>query len=717
LKFGPISIKVRSRAERRDVAFIGQIGLWRTTAMTTLIDNSGSRVRKICERHGARPDALIEILREVQAAEGYVAASAQAIIADALNITRAEVRGVVSFYHDFRREPPARRIVKICRAEACQANGAMALIAEAEKSLGVRLGERHPDGAVELEAVYCLGNCALGPAAMLGEQLHGRVKPAELERLATTGSASVEFGEALRPSNEAITVYVPRDAAALSVGAELVAANVAKEAKARGADVNIIRNGSRGLFWLEPLVEVATDGGRIAYGPVAPADVASLFEAGFLNGAEHELCRGPTEKIPYLANQERLTFARCGIIDPLDLENYEAHGGLAGLRRALQLKPVEIVDIVKASGLRGRGGAGFPAGVKWETALNAAGEDKYICCNADEGDSGTFADRMLMEGDPFSLIEGMIIAGRATGAETGYIYLRSEYPHAISVMREAIGVWHEAGLLGDNIAGSGQRFQIHLRIGAGAYICGEESSMLESLEGKRGEVRAKPPIPAISGLFGKPTIVNNVLTLATAPIILARGANFYARFGAGRSRGTQPFQLAGDIARGGLVEKSFGVTLRELIEGFGGGALSGKPARAVQIGGPLGAYLSTDDFGLAMDYETLTEAGAMLGHGGVVVFNHEVDMARQARFAMEFCEIESCGKCTPCRLGAVRGKETLDKIIAGADIEKNLEILEDLCDLMTEASLCAMGGLTPMPVQSALEKFPEDFGAAGAKSS
>ena len=366
-----------------------------------------------------------------------------------------------------------------------------------------------------------------------------------------------------------------------------------------------------------------------------------------------------------------------------------------------------IVEAVKTSGLRGRGGAGFPAGIKWETAAKATGDATYLCCNADEGDSGTYADRLLMEGDPFTLIEGMCIAARAIGATRGLVYLRSEYPDAIRTLKAAIRIWREAGLFQGLSDGDG--FDIEVRTGAGAYICGEESSMLNSLEGKRGEVRAKPPIPAISGLFGQPTIVNNVLTLASVPWILEHGGEAYRDLGTGRSRGTQAFQLAGDVKQGALVELAFGVSLRTLIEDFGGGTRSGRPLRAVQVGGPLGAYLADADLDVAMDYEALAAIGAMLGHGGIVVFNDTVDMARQARFAMEFCAIESCGKCTPCRVGATRGRETLDKIIAGEAVADNLALIEDLCELMTDGSLCAMGGLTPMPVRSAIQRFPEDF--------
>ncbi len=503
-----------------------------------------------------------------------------------------------------------------------------------------------------------------------------------------------------------VKVYISRDAAALSVGAYEVAEAIADKA---GDKAEIISTGTRGMLWLEPLIEVETDKGRVAYGPVTLDDIDSLFAAGFLEGGDHALGHGLTEEIAYFAKQDRLTFARVGVIDRLSLVDYEKHDGLSGLKKALKMPPEDIVETVTQSGLRGRGGAGFPTGIKWKTALAQTETQKYICANADEGDSGTFADRMLMEGDPFSLIEGMIIGARAIGADTGYIYIRSEYPHAIRVMRRAVHIMEEAGWLGSDIKGSGTNFDLHIRVGAGAYICGEESSMLESLEGKRGQVKVKPPIPAISGLFGKPTIVNNVLTLASVPYILSKGAKAYSDYGQGRSRGTQPFQLAGDIKQGGLIELAFGTTLKDLIEDFGGGTNSGKALKAVQIGGPLGGYLTPEQFDVSMGYESLAEAGGMLGHGGIVVYNEDTSMMKMARYAMEFCEIESCGKCTPCRIGSVRGKESLDKIAAGEDVALNLTVIEDLCDLMEEASLCAMGGLTPMPVRTAMKAFPEEF--------
>ncbi len=516
-------------------------------------------------------------------------------------------------------------------------------------------------------------------------------------------------------------VFVPRDSGALSVGAEEVARGIAAEAVLRGLQVKLARNGSRGLYWLEPLVEVETATGRVAYGPVTPADVAGLFEAGFLDGRPHHLLLGKTEEIPYLARQERLTFARIGVTDPVSVEEYEAHEGFRGLRRALGMAPADIVEAVTQSGLRGRGGAAFPTGIKWKTVLNTAADQKYVVCNADEGDSGTFSDRMVMEGDPLVLVEGMTIAGLAAGATRGYIYLRSEYPHALRALDQAIAAAYAHGFLGPSVAGSGRAFDLEVRVGAGAYICGEETAMLESLEGKRGMVRFKPPLPAIAGLFGKPTIINNVISFASVPIILDRGAEFYRDYGMGRSRGTLPIQLAGNIKHGGLVEKAFGVTLRELLYDYGGGSRSGRPIRTVQVGGPLGAFIPESQFDLPLDYEAFAATNAMVGHGGIVAFDDTVDMAAMARYAMEFCAIESCGKCTPCRIGSTRGVEVMDRVIAAratgdpAAAAASATLLKDLCDTMLAGSLCALGGMAPFPVLSAMQHFPEDFGLPAAE--
>jgi formate dehydrogenase iron-sulfur subunit len=513
-----------------------------------------------------------------------------------------------------------------------------------------------------------------------------------------------------------LTVYIPIDAAALSLGADRVAEAFRREAERRGIPLAIKRTGSHGMFWLEPLVEVETLQGRVGFGPVKPEDVPSLFESGALASGDHPLKRGHVGDMMWMVRQQRLSFARVGVVDPLSLQDYAAQGGLKGLNKALSMSPAEVVEQVRTSGLRGRGGAGFPTGVKWKTVRDAQADRKYVICNADEGDSGTFADRMILEGDPFMLIEGMAIAAHAVGADKGFVYLRSEYPHAARTFSRAIELAEQAGWIGANAFGPGKNFFLEQRIGAGAYICGEETALIESLEGKRALVRAKPPVPALHGLFGRPTLVNNVLSFAAIPFILGEGGQAYADFGSGRSRGTLPVQLAGNVKRGGLIELAFGISLREIVEGFGGGTKSGRPVRAVQVGGPLGAYITEKQLDLRMDYEELAANGALLGHGGVVVFDDSVDMAKMAKFALRFGADESCGKCTPCRLGATRGEELVDRIIRGERVTENIALLRDLCDVMTAGSLCAHGGFIPNPVLSALDRFPEDFSPAAQKN-
>ncbi len=624
---------------------------------------------------------MLQALHALQNEFGFIDEQTIPLLAKEFNISEAEVHGVISFYHDFRRSPPTGRVLKVCRAEACQANGGEKLFQHLQTLSGLTV-----------EPVYCLGNCARGPSALIDGQLHGDLTAEKVASILSGAVTAKPQPAALHPQNPPQQVFLSQDAASQSAGSEAVAAAL------EALGIHPIRTGTRGLLWLEPLLEIETDEGRIAYGPVTAGDVPSI-----LSGTAPHLCHGITQEVPWLKKQTRLTFARCGVTDPLSLADYLASGGFEGLEKAKTLSPDDIVQQVIDSGLRGRGGAGFPTGIKWRTVLQQPEPQKFIVCNADEGDSGTYADRILMEGDPFLLIEGMLIAARAVGANYGYIYLRSEYPHAHRAVRRAIEIARAAGYLHP------ETFDLEVRLGAGAYICGEETALLESLEGRRGQVRPKPPLPAIEGLCGKPTVINNVLSLAAVPTILAKGPVFYRDFGSGRSRGTLSIQLAGNIKYGGLVEVPFGLTLREAIFEFGGGTRSGRPVKAVQVGGPLGAYFPASLLDTPLDYEAFAERKGLLGHGGVVVFDDTADLARQARFAMEFCALESCGKCTPCRIGSTRGVEVIDHIIANHDRARNLALLDDLCELMTDGSLCAMGGLTPIPVQSALTHFPEDF--------
>jgi formate dehydrogenase iron-sulfur subunit len=501
-------------------------------------------------------------------------------------------------------------------------------------------------------------------------------------------------------------LYLPLDSAAVALGADEIAEALVAEAKSRGLALELIRNGSRGMVFLEPLAEVETPQGRMAFGPLTLADVPGLF--GDL--AAHPKALGLTDDLPWMQAQTRLTFARCGVIDPLSLADYRAHGGFKGLLRALSLDKSAIVAEVTDSGLRGRGGAGFPTGIKWKTVSEAVADRKYIVVNADEGDSATFADRMLMEGDPFTLIEGMVIAGLATGATKGFVYIRSEYPIAIEIMQKAVKLARAEALLGPAVMGSGHAFEIEIRVGAGAYVCGEETSLLNSLEGKRGVVRAKPPLPALQGFMAKPTVVNNVISIATVPAIFEKGAAHYKDFGLGRSCGTIPLQIAGNVKHGGLYEIAFGLSLGEIVDKIAGGTASGRPVKAVQVGGPLGAYFPRALFDTPFGYEEFAGKDGLIGHAGLTVFDDTADMLAQARFAMEFCAIESCGKCTPCRIGAVRGMETVDRIARGDAAA--IPLLTDLCNTMKAGSLCALGGFTPYPVMSALTHFPDDFSRA-----
>ena len=679
----------------------------------------GLDAEQLIDEFATTPGGLMPALHALQHRYGFIDPANVRYLASTFNISAAEVHGVITFYKDFRSAALAGPLVQVCRAEACQARGANETMANALA---------HAHGAVNIEEVFCLGNCALGPSVRVGDSLFANVDASKVVSIiddavsgamrvapsVTSPSTSASASASTSPSAPAstspsaeratTTVFVSADSASRSVGADDVAAAIGAV-----AGVSVVRTGTRGLLWLEPLIEVDTAEGRIAYGPVATSDVDGLLVAGLLDGAEHPLRIGDIEQHDWYRRQQRVTFKRVGLVDPKSVPDYEAHGGYAGLRTALASSPIDVITAVTESGLRGRGGAAFPTGIKWRTVHDAPGDVKYVCCNADEGDSGTFADRMLMEGDPLSLVEGMTIAGYAVGASQGYVYIRSEYPDAVAAMQAAIDAAHAAGWLGENIAGSGFTYRLDVRVGAGAYICGEETAMLESLEGRRGVVRAKPPLPALVGLFAKPTVVNNVLSLATVPMILAGGPAAYASFGMGRSRGTQVFQLAGNIKHGGIFETAFGITLGQLIEDIGGGSSTGRPIKAVQVGGPLGSYLPTSMFDLQMDYETFAANNALVGHGGMVVFDDTVDMAQQARFAMEFCAIESCGKCTPCRIGSTRGVEVIDKITAGINPEENLQLLDELCEVMSDASLCAMGGLTPLPVRSALVNFAADF--------
>ncbi|MBX9659494.1 MAG: SLBB domain-containing protein [Nitrospiraceae bacterium] len=488
-----------------------------------------------------------------------------------------------------------------------------------------------------------------------------------------------------------IRLYLSKDTSSCAAGAERLA-----EAWRSRFDVELVRTSSRGAFFLEPMVERDSPDGRLAWCQVAPADLPRIL-AG--NGGV------PVSTIPFLAKQARHTFASFGVTEPLSTAAYQAHGGLAGLRAAQQMSPAAIIQEIKTSRLRGRGGAAFPVWKKWEVAAATTADRKYVVANADEGDAGTYCDRMIMEGDPFRMIEGMLICGRAIGAQAGYVYCRQEYPTATACLHDAIQAAEAAGWLEID----GRRFSIAVVSGAGSYVCGEETALLESLEGRRGVVRARPPHPAQSGLYGRPTIVSNVLTFATIPNILARGGAWHASMGTEGSRGTAVLQLGGRVKQPGLIEIPFGLTLREVLDQFGQGMADGARLKAVQVGGPLGSLFMDAQLDIPICFDAFAKADAILGHGGIVVFDDETDMLELSRHLMAFVADESCGKCVPCRIGSLRAREILETVQAGQATETDLALLAELGDTMKATSLCGLGARAPYPVLSALEQFPVEF--------
>jgi len=488
-----------------------------------------------------------------------------------------------------------------------------------------------------------------------------------------------------------VRLYLSNDTSSCAAGTERLA-----EAWRQRSDVELVRTSSRGAFYLEPMVERDSPEGRLAWCHVTADDLPKILAGDGGN---------PVSTIPFLSKQTRHTFAAFGMTEPLSLEAYQAHGGFAGLRKARQVSPSAIIREIKTSRLRGRGGAAFPVWKKWDVAATTTADRKYVVANADEGDAGTYCDRMIMEGDPFRLIEGMLICARAIGAGAGYIYCRQEYPAATACLRAAIRAAGEAGWLESD----GQPFTIEVVSGAGSYVCGEETALLESLEGRRGVVRARPPHPAQSGLYGRPTIVSNVLTFATIPNILARGGAWHASLGTEGSCGTIALQLGGRVKQPGLIEIPFGLTLREVLDQFGQGVADGARLKAVQVGGPLGSLFTDAQLDIPICFDEFAKADAILGHGGIVVFDDQTDMLELSRHLMAFVADESCGKCVPCRIGSLRAREILERIQSGQATEADLSLLTELGDTMKATSLCALGSRAPYPVLSALQQFPVEF--------
>jgi NADH:ubiquinone oxidoreductase subunit F (NADH-binding)/(2Fe-2S) ferredoxin len=513
-------------------------------------------------------------------------------------------------------------------------------------------------------------------------------------------------------------VLVCVDPECLAKGAHAIMDSLQDELVAQGLidEVQVLETSRIGGCADGPEIMVYPDGAH--YIGLSPDDIPYLVTEHFLKGRVVQkllapvVARADEELGPPKAKEVRVVLRNCGKIDPENIEDYIAEDGYQALGKVLsEMTPDQVIEEVLASGLRGRGGAGFPAGKKWQLSRVAEGSPKYIICNADEGDPGAFMNRRVLEGDPHSVIEGMIVAGYAVGASQGYIYCRAEYPLAVRTLNIAIKQARAFGLLGENILGTDFSFDVEVRMGAGAFVCGEETALMASIEGRRGEPRPRPPFPAVKGLWGKPTNINNVETYANVPQIILRGAAWFASMGTEKSKGTKTFAIAGDVKHTGLIEVPLGITLREVIFDVGGGIKDDKGFKAVQIGGPMGGCLPAEYLDRGVDYESLTAAGAMMGSGGLVVMDDETCMVDIARFFMEFIQDESCGKCTPCRVGTRRMLEILQRICAGEGRDGDIELLETLCQQIRTTSLCGLGAGAPNPIATTLKHFRSEYEA------
>jgi len=527
--------------------------------------------------------------------------------------------------------------------------------------------------------------------------------------------------EALQNS-EKPRIFVGTATCGRAAGAMAVLEAIDKELSRRNIDAIITQVGCIGLCYAEPLVDIIkANRPRICYGGVSPEIIPQLIEDYIISDnprpdmalgtiGEYSIDGLPKLfELPMLRPQVRISLRNCGLIDPEDIKQYVANGGYSGLAKALRMSPEEVIEEIKKSGLRGRGGAGFPTGQKWEFCRRSPGKEKYLICNADEGDPGAFMDRSLLESDPHAVLEGMLIGAYAIGATQGYIYCRAEYPLAIERLKMALKQMAEYRLLGDNMLGSGFSFQIEMKEGAGAFVCGEETALMMSIEGKRGMPRSRPPFPAVSGLWGKPTNINNVETWANVSAILQRGGDWYASFGTEKSKGTKTFALAGKIVRTGLIEVPMGISLGDIIYEIGGGIVGGKRFKSVLTGGPSGGCLPASMLDLPVDYESLTQAGSIMGSGGMVVADEDTCMVDLARYFLSFTQAESCGKCVPCRVGTRHMLNILERITQGEGQSRDIERLERLAQVVKSTALCGLGQTAPNPVLTTIRYFRDEY--------
>ena len=698
-------------------------------------------------RLGRRPETVIPILQAIQTHYRYLPREALERVCELTEITPAAIAGVSTFYTQFRHRPVGRHLISVCHGTACHVKGAELIQDAFEHHLRIPKGDdTDRDGEFTVQKVACLGCCTLAPVIQIDAVTYGHLTysmvPEVLDdfRHQHWDGNGAARGRAKGKRNPlAVEIRVGLGSCCVAQGSGKVHQTIERTLEEIGGDATVKRVGCVGMCHQTPLVELVIPGRdstslyakvdaerarAIVLDHVKPRGIARRL--GYTMNrwldrlvadeedtlARHAIDVRDAPVCAFLGRQKRLATEYCGQFDPTDLGEYRRHDGFKALERAITaMTPEQLVEEVKTAGLRGRGGAGFPTGMKWEKVRQARDEKKYIICNGDEGDPGAFMDRMLLESFPYRVIEGMAIAARAVGAEEGYFYIRAEYPLAVERIQEALEQCRQQGLLGDGVCGSGFRLQLAVKEGAGAFICGEETALLASLQGERGMPRLRPPYPAESGLWGQPTLINNVETYALVPWIVRHGGEAFAALGTEKSKGTKVFALAGKIRRGGLIEVPMGVTIRQIVEEIGGGAPAGHRFKAVQVGGPSGGCIPARLSDTPVDYEALVGVGAIMGSGGMVVLDDSDCMVDIARYFLRFTQDQSCGKCTFCRVGTRRMLDILDRICTGQGKSQDLEELEELARSVSAASLCGLGKTAPNPVLSTLRYFHDEYQA------
>ncbi len=695
------------------------------------------------EETGRDREAVIPILQRLQEHYRYLPEAALERVCELTEITPAQLEGVATFYTQFRHHPVGEHLIRICHGTACHVKGADRVNDAIRRHLRIAPDDdTDPDGHFTVEKVACLGCCTLAPVMQIDGITYGHLTPDTVSE-AIDDFLQLEDRGLLSPGPRSTgpdadglaEVRIGIGSCCIAGGSMDVREALEEAVRELAAPAVVKPVGCVGMCHRTPLVEVAMPGEEPAiYAKVRAEDAAAIIRRHFapkgLRGLRATVATaldrvlddrawqpvtryaldtrdGPV--CDFLGHQVHVATEHGGCLDPFDIDEYVTGGGFEGLRRALELSPEEVIAAVKTSGLRGRGGAGFPSGLKWELVRKAEGSPKFIICNGDEGDPGAFMDRMILESYPFRVLEGMIVAAYAAGIRDGLLYIRAEYPLAVQRVWNAILQCREHGYLGEDILGSGFGLQLGIREGAGAFVCGEESALLASIEGGRGTPRLRPPYPSDSGLWGKPTLISNVETFATVPWIMREAPERFSAMGTERSRGTKVFALAGKVARGGLIEVPMGITIREIVEGIGGGVTEGRQFKAVQIGGPSGGCIPARLADTPVDYEALTQLGAIMGSGGFVVLDDTDCMVDVARYFLEFTQRESCGRCVPCRIGTRRMLDILERIATGAGKPADLDRLEELGTMVRDSSLCALGGTAPNPVLTTLRYFREEY--------